>query len=75
MSLHGSLPSGDVQLGLDDDAAGIVGRSLEVPPAIRRKVATVAASLRAAETAPRPLRRPTSLSGATQPGGLVAERA
>jgi hypothetical protein len=40
-------------LGLDDDAVGISGISPEVPSDIRRKVATVAASLRAAETAPR----------------------
>ena len=52
--LQGSLPKGDVLLGLDDDAVGIVGLSPEVPPDIRRKVATVAASLRAAESAPRP---------------------
>jgi basic membrane lipoprotein Med (substrate-binding protein (PBP1-ABC) superfamily)/DNA-binding SARP family transcriptional activator len=52
--LQGSLPSGDVLLGLDDDAAGIAGISPEVPPAIRKKVAALAASLRAAEAAPRP---------------------
>jgi basic membrane lipoprotein Med (substrate-binding protein (PBP1-ABC) superfamily)/DNA-binding SARP family transcriptional activator len=52
--LQGALPSGDVLLGLDDDAVGIAGISPDVPPEIRRKVAVVAASLRAAEAASRP---------------------
>lgn len=52
--LQGSLPQSDVLLGLDDDAVGIGGISLEVPQDIRRKVAAVAASLRAAESAPKP---------------------
>jgi basic membrane protein A and related proteins len=51
--LQGSLPEGDVVLGLDDDAVGISGISRDVPPQIRQKVAAVAASLRAAEAAPR----------------------
>lgn len=46
---QGSLPEGDVVLGLDDDAVGISGISRDVPPEIRKKVAAVAASLRAAE--------------------------
>jgi DNA-binding SARP family transcriptional activator len=52
--LQGSLPSGDVVLGLDDDAVGIAGISPDVPAKLRRKVATVAASLRAAEARPSP---------------------
>jgi basic membrane lipoprotein Med (substrate-binding protein (PBP1-ABC) superfamily)/DNA-binding SARP family transcriptional activator len=52
--VQGSLPEGDVLLGLDDDAVGISGISPEVPQEIRRKVAAVAASLRAAESAPKP---------------------
>ena len=52
--LQGSLPQGDVLLGLDDDAVGISGISRDVPEDIRRKVAAVAASLRAAEAASTP---------------------
>jgi basic membrane lipoprotein Med (substrate-binding protein (PBP1-ABC) superfamily)/DNA-binding SARP family transcriptional activator len=52
--VDGSLPEGDVQLGLDDEAVGISGISREVPPDIRKKLAAVAASLRAAESSPRP---------------------
>ncbi len=51
--VQGSLPEGDVVLGLDDDAVGISGISRDVPPEIRKKVAAVAASLRAAESSPR----------------------
>jgi DNA-binding SARP family transcriptional activator/basic membrane lipoprotein Med (substrate-binding protein (PBP1-ABC) superfamily) len=51
--LQGSLPEGDVVLGLDDQAVGIGGISRDVPPQIRKKVAAVAASMRAAEPAPR----------------------
>ena len=51
--VQGSLPEGDVVLGLDDDAVGISGISRDVPPEIRKKVAAVAASLRAAEASPR----------------------
>jgi basic membrane lipoprotein Med (substrate-binding protein (PBP1-ABC) superfamily)/DNA-binding SARP family transcriptional activator len=50
--LEGTLPRGDVVLGLDADAVGIAGISSEVPPTIRRKVARLEASLRAAEAAP-----------------------
>jgi len=51
--LEGRLPPGeDVELGLVEDAVGIVGISPEVPQAIRRKVAQEAARLRAQE-APR----------------------
>lgn len=51
--LDRTLPAGDhVLLGLDDDAVGITGISAEVPPDIRRKVAAVAAKLRAAEATP-----------------------
>jgi basic membrane protein A and related proteins len=49
--LEGSPPSGDVLLGLDDDAVGIISISPEVPQAVRKKVAALAASLRAAESA------------------------
>jgi DNA-binding SARP family transcriptional activator/basic membrane lipoprotein Med (substrate-binding protein (PBP1-ABC) superfamily) len=49
--LQGSLPSGDIVLGFDDDAVGISGISPEVPHDIRKKVAAAAASLRAAESA------------------------
>ena len=35
---QGSLPEGDVQLGLDDDAVGISGISRDVPPEIRKKL-------------------------------------
>ena len=45
--LQGSLPHGDVRLDLDDDAVGIISLSPEVPPAIRRQVAAVAAKARA----------------------------
>jgi DNA-binding SARP family transcriptional activator/basic membrane lipoprotein Med (substrate-binding protein (PBP1-ABC) superfamily) len=45
--LEGTLPPGDVVLGLDDDAVGIAGISPEVPEATRRKVARLEASLRA----------------------------
>ncbi len=51
--VQGSLPEGDVVLGLADDAVGISGISRDVPPEIRKKVAAAAASLRAAEAAPR----------------------
>jgi basic membrane lipoprotein Med (substrate-binding protein (PBP1-ABC) superfamily) len=51
--VQGSLPEGDVVLGLDDDAVGITGISRDVPPEIRKKVAAVEASLRAAESSPR----------------------
>jgi basic membrane protein A len=50
--LEGTLHQGDVVLGLDDDAVGIAGISPEVPTTIRRKVARIEASLRAAEAAP-----------------------
>jgi basic membrane lipoprotein Med (substrate-binding protein (PBP1-ABC) superfamily) len=46
--LEGTLPSGDVVLGLDDDAVGIAGISPEVDSAVRRKMARVEAALRAA---------------------------
>jgi DNA-binding SARP family transcriptional activator/basic membrane lipoprotein Med (substrate-binding protein (PBP1-ABC) superfamily) len=52
--VQGSLPEGDVVLGLDDDAVGISGISRDVPPEIRKQVAAVAAALRAAESSPRP---------------------
>jgi basic membrane lipoprotein Med (substrate-binding protein (PBP1-ABC) superfamily)/DNA-binding SARP family transcriptional activator len=52
--VQGSLPEGDIVLGLDDDAVGISGISRDVPPEIRRKLAAVAASLRAAESEPKP---------------------
>jgi basic membrane protein A len=51
--LEGTLPRGDLVLGLDDDAVGIAGISPEVPTLIRKKLARVEASLRAAEAAPR----------------------
>jgi basic membrane protein A len=51
--LEGTLPRGDLVLGLDDDAVGIAGISPEVPTTIRRQVARLEASLRAAEAAPR----------------------
>lgn len=51
--VQGSLPEGDVVLGLDDDAVGITGISRDVPPEIRKKIAAVDASLRAAEGSPR----------------------
>lgn len=50
--LQGSLPQGDVSLGLDDDAVGIAGISPEVAPAARRGVARLAALLRKSEAAP-----------------------
>jgi basic membrane protein A len=50
--LEGTLPRGDLVLGLDDDAVGIAGISPEVPTMIRKNVARVEASLRAAEAAP-----------------------
>ena len=50
--LQGSLPQGDVVLGLDDDAVGIAGISPEVAPAARRSVARLAAQLRKSEAAP-----------------------
>src|SRR5262249_24573933 len=50
--LQGSLPMVDVLLGLDDDAVGISAISPEVPPGSAKKVAAVAASLRAAVAAP-----------------------
>jgi DNA-binding SARP family transcriptional activator/basic membrane lipoprotein Med (substrate-binding protein (PBP1-ABC) superfamily) len=50
--LEGTLPAGDVVLGLDDDAVGIAGISPEVPPTIRKRIARIEASLRAAEAAP-----------------------
>jgi basic membrane lipoprotein Med (substrate-binding protein (PBP1-ABC) superfamily)/DNA-binding SARP family transcriptional activator len=51
--LEGTLPRGNLVLGLDDDAVGIAGISPEVPTMIRKRVARVEASLRAAEAAPR----------------------
>jgi basic membrane lipoprotein Med (substrate-binding protein (PBP1-ABC) superfamily)/DNA-binding SARP family transcriptional activator len=48
---QGSLPSGDVLLGLDDDAVGITGISPEVSSADRRALARLAASLRKREAA------------------------
>jgi basic membrane lipoprotein Med (substrate-binding protein (PBP1-ABC) superfamily)/DNA-binding SARP family transcriptional activator len=43
-----TLPSGhDVELGLDNDAVGITGISVDVPPSIRKRVARIAAALRA----------------------------
>jgi basic membrane protein A len=51
--LEGTLKRGDLVLGLDSDAVGIAGISPEVPTAIRKKVARVEESLRAAEAAPR----------------------
>jgi basic membrane protein A len=48
--LEGSLPAGEtVELGLEDDAIGVVGISPDVPPAVRKKVAQEAARLRAQE--------------------------
>jgi basic membrane protein A len=48
--LEGRLPPGkDVELGLTEDAVGIVGISPAVPPQIRRKVAKEAARLGALE--------------------------
>ena len=51
---EGALPKGDVVLDLDDDAVGIAGISPEVPASIRRKVAALEASLRAAKASPSP---------------------
>jgi basic membrane lipoprotein Med (substrate-binding protein (PBP1-ABC) superfamily)/DNA-binding SARP family transcriptional activator len=48
---QGSLPSGEVLLGLDDDAVGITGISPEVSSADRRALARLAASLRKKEAA------------------------
>lgn len=50
----GTLPAGDVVLGLDDDAVGITGISPEVSPQERRSVAQLAASLRNAEAMSNP---------------------
>jgi basic membrane lipoprotein Med (substrate-binding protein (PBP1-ABC) superfamily)/DNA-binding SARP family transcriptional activator len=48
--IQGTLPAGeDVEMGLDDEAVGITGISAEVPAAIRKKLARVAAALRARE--------------------------
>jgi len=49
--LQGTLPQGDVVLGLDDEAVGITGINPAVTAGIRRQVAHVEASLRAAEAA------------------------
>ena len=49
--LQGTLPQGDFVLGLDDEAVGITGINPAVPAGIRRQVAHVEASLRAAEAA------------------------
>jgi basic membrane protein A and related proteins len=51
--LHRTLPRGDVVLGLDDEAVGIADISPEVPGAVRKQLAQVEATLRAAEAAPR----------------------
>ena len=56
--LERTLPRGDLVLGLDDDAVGIAGISPEVPTTIRKKVARVEASLRAAEAHRAPERAP-----------------
>src|SRR5262249_11806450 len=46
--VQGTLPrGGDIRLGLADDAVGITGISPEIPPAVRAKVAHIAAELRA----------------------------
>ena len=50
----GTLPAGDVVLGLDDDAVGITGISPEVSPQERTSVAQLAASVRNAEAMPNP---------------------
>jgi basic membrane protein A len=47
--LHGTLPRGDVVLGLDDEAVGIADISPEVPGVVREKLAHVEAKLRASE--------------------------
>jgi basic membrane lipoprotein Med (substrate-binding protein (PBP1-ABC) superfamily)/DNA-binding SARP family transcriptional activator len=48
--VQGTLPAGhDVEMGLDDEAVGITGISADVPAAIRKKLAGVAAALRARE--------------------------
>ena len=65
--LEGTLPRGDLVLGLDDDAVGIAGISPEVPTTIRKKVARVEASLRAAEAAP--LHRAAARASRVREGG------
>jgi len=47
--MQGTL--GDVLLGLDDDAVGISGISPAVPAALRKKLAHLAAAIRASEAA------------------------
>ena len=47
--VEGSLPAGDVVLGLDDDAVGIAGVSPQVSPDARRSLARLEALLRKAE--------------------------
>jgi basic membrane lipoprotein Med (substrate-binding protein (PBP1-ABC) superfamily) len=49
--MQGTLPQGDVLLGLDDDAVGISGISPAVPAAVRKKLAHIAAAIRASEAA------------------------
>jgi basic membrane lipoprotein Med (substrate-binding protein (PBP1-ABC) superfamily) len=50
--IQGTLPRGDVVLGLDDEAVGIASINPEVPGDVRKRLADVEAAMRANQAAP-----------------------